>query len=105
MIHKDSRELLLHRFGNKPGKLLSHLTKETFTSIAISKMKKQDETKITEAKEISELFENYYTSLYSPQTLDDDKALAFLEESKIPKLTQAQIDQLNEPITKETIER
>lgn len=49
MIHKDNRDLLLHRFGNKPGKLLSHLTKENFTPNSINKMRKQDGTKTSKA--------------------------------------------------------
>lgn len=63
MIHKDNRDLLLHRFGNKPGKLLSYLTKEHYTPIFITKMRKLDGTKTSDTQDISEVFETYYKTL------------------------------------------
>lgn len=67
-IFRDHRDLTLHRFVNKPGKLLSHLTKERYTPITINRMRNRDGTTTSDKQNISKIFEQYYKALYSPKT-------------------------------------
>lgn len=98
MVYKDHRDLTMHKFGNKAGKLLSFLTKEKFTPIFIQKIKTPEGNSTTDPKEINTLFRKYYETLHAKQPNNQGAAHKFLSQISLPIVTEEQCD-TNSPIT------
>ena len=58
----------------------------------------------TNTKELSMIFKTYYEQLYANQLGNLEEMGAFLENHKLPKLEQEEIENVNRPITREEIE-
>ena len=58
----------------------------------------------TNTKEIQTILKTYYEQLYSNKLGNLEEMDTFLENHKLPKLEQEEIENLNRPITKEEIE-
>ena len=59
---------------------------------------------MTNTKEIETIIRNYYQQLYASKLSNLDEMDAFLENYKLPKLNQEEIDNLNRPISSNKIE-
>ena len=58
----------------------------------------------TNTKEVETIIRNYYQQLYANKLSNLDEMDAFLENYKLPKLNQEEIDSLNRPISSNEIE-
>ena len=58
----------------------------------------------TNTKEIQTILKTYYEQLYTNKLGNLEEMDAFLENHKLPKLEQEEIENLNRPITREEIE-
>lgn len=99
-LHTDQRDLKYLRFGNKPGKLLAHLTREAYIPISIPKIRKADRTYTTNPAEINMIFRTFYATLYAKQVEDNPLILAaksdrFLRSPDMPILDKNELEMLN----------
>lgn len=99
VTQKEALDLKYHLHGNKAGKLLAHLTKETFKPTVIPKIRNTQGTLHTEEDKINKVFMDYYTLLYSKTQADTQKGREFLEKIPLSTLTEEQLTKLNDPIT------
>ena len=58
----------------------------------------------TNTKEIQTILKTYYEQLYANKLGNLEEMDAFLENHKLPKLEQEEIENLNRPITRQEIE-
>ena len=58
----------------------------------------------TNIKEMQTILKTYYEQLYANKIGNLEEMNAFLENHKLPKLEQEEIENLNRPITREEIE-
>ena len=58
----------------------------------------------TNTKEIQMILKTYYEQLYANKSSNLEEMDAFLENHKLPKLEQEEIENLNRPVTREEIE-
>lgn len=83
MIQSDHRDLHMHKFGSKPGKMLSYLTKEAYTPVAIPKMKTTTGDSVTEPKAINKIFETFYQNLYVATNSDSNTMKTYLSSMEL----------------------
>lgn len=104
LLIQDHTDLKFQKFGNKGGKLLSYLTKEAYTLIAIVKMKTEQGKKGTVPKDINAIFSRYYETLYNKPIGGKEEMASFLDTITLDKVTDEQKRLLNAPITKKEVE-
>lgn len=104
MTQNDHKDLKYHKYGNKPGKLLAHLTRDRHQPISIPKIKKQNGTYATDVKDINTVFQQYYQIPYSEQKSDTESRSAYLDDHQLPTLTEQQLAVLNALIANKDIQ-
>lgn len=102
-INNSFRDLKYLKFGNKPGKLLSYLTKEAYNPINIPKIKMMTKGVTNDPRIINKTFAQFYEYLYAPQKDGTTEAKAFLSSVAIATITKDQMDTLNAPISTQDI--
>lgn len=102
-MHTTYRDLKFLKYGNKPGKLLSYLTKGAYTPICIPKINIGYGKTSTDLGVISTLLEKFYENLYSPQEDREEAAEKFLGSVYLPTLTDIYLDTLNLQLTKQEL--
>lgn len=93
----------LIKFVNKPGELLSRLTKGLYKLMHIMDLRDRTDQLTQPPQQITNILEAYYTGLYSEDPKDQATAQTFLDRLTLPKLSMSQIKYLNAPISKEEI--
>ena len=90
---------------NKIDKTLARLSRGQRESIQINKIRKESGDITTEPEEIQEIIRSYYyKNLYSTKLENLEEMDEFLDTYKITKLTQDQVNHLNNAITPKEIE-
>lgn len=98
MLYTEHRDLNLLRYGNKPGELLTYLTKEAIAPITFSKIRKPEGSFSSNPAEINAIFGKFYETLYSAQSENKAAADRLLGATSLPTLTKEQLDNSNGPI-------
>lgn len=102
-INNSFRDLKYLKFGNKPGKLLTYLTKEAYNPINIPMIKMKTKGVTNDPRFINKTFAQFYKHLYTPQKEGTTEAKAFLSSVAIPTITKDQMDTLNALISTQDI--
>ena len=89
---------------NKIDKPLASLIKKKREKTQINKIMNEKGEITTNTKEIQTILKTYYEQLYTNKLGNLEEMDAFLENHKLPKLEQEEIENLNRPITREEIE-
>ena len=100
---KKTRSWFFERI-NKIDKPLASLIKKKREKTQINKIMNKKGEITTNTKEIQTILKTYYEQLYANKLGNLEETDAFLEDHKIPKLEQEEIENLNRPITREEIE-
>uniref|UniRef100_A0A803T3V9 Reverse transcriptase domain-containing protein n=1 Tax=Anolis carolinensis TaxID=28377 RepID=A0A803T3V9_ANOCA len=90
--------------ANKPGAWLARKIRKKKQQQPIIKIKKGNMT-LTTDKDIIQEFEEFYTTLYKEENIDQDKIEEYLGAQKFNKITDDQRELLNKEITKEEIKK
>ena len=88
--------------GEKPTKYFCSLESRNFTNKIIPKIQKENGVIISDQNEILQEVKNFYQDLYSSKTTESNLLKNFdndFENIKVPKLTNTEADQLEEPIS------
>ena len=90
-----------HEQGEKNTKYFLNLEKRQSAKTYISKLKSQDGQEITNSDEILNCQKLFYKNLYAavPRKIQDDKL--FFEDPNLPKLKDADLEELERPLTKQ----
>lgn len=91
--------LKYHGFGNKAGKLLSHLIKGAHKPTFIFSLLDAQGSLVTSNEQINEVFRPFYAKLYVAPAFPSNAAVQFFNTILLPKVTEAQLNDLNAPIT------
>ena len=86
---------------NKIDKPLANLIKKKREKTQITKIMNEKGEITTNTKEIQTILKTYYEQLYTNTLGNQEEMDAFLENHKLPKLEQEEIENLNRPITRE----
>ena len=89
---------------NRIDKPLASLIKNKREKTLINKIMNEKVENTTNTKEIQNILKTYYEQLYTNNLGNLEEMDAFLENHKLPKLEQEEIENLNRPITREEIE-
>ena len=89
---------------NKIDKPLASLIKKKREKTQIDKIMNEKGEITTNTKEIQRIIKTYYEKTYTNKLGNLEEMDAFLENQKLPKLEQEEIENLNRPITREDIE-
>ena len=89
---------------SKIDKLLASLIKKKREKTQINKIMNEKGEITTNTKEIQTILKTYYEQLYANKLGNLEEMDAFLENHKLPKLEQEEIENLNRPITRKEIE-
>lgn len=71
-------QLHFHKFGNKAGKLLARLSKDTYLSKHFTALHNPDSTLSTSPKDINKTLETFYANLYAQEPIDPLEATKWL---------------------------
>lgn len=95
-----------YEYGEKTGKLLAQQIKETTASRLITEIRTNSGQTTTNPKIINETFKNFYSTLYSSESKNDQKLIDnFFENLQIPTISLDNKKILDQPITKEEIKQ
>ena len=89
---------------NKIDKPLATLIQKKREKAQINKIMNEKGEITTNTKEVETIIRSYYQQLYANKLSNLDEMDAFLENYKLPKLNQEEIDNLNRPISSNEIE-
>ena len=89
---------------NKIDKPLTTLIQKKREKAQINKIMNEKGEITTNTKEVEIIIRSYYQQLYANKLSNLDEMDAFLENYKLPKLNQEEIDNLNRPISSNKIE-
>lgn len=89
---------------NKIDKPLASLINKKREKTQINKIMKEKGEITTNTKEIQTILKTYYGQLYANKLGNLEEMDAFLENYKLPKLEQEEIENLNRPIIREEME-
>lgn len=103
LLQTDHRKLKFHKFGNRPGKMLSYLKKEAYTPISIPKMKNHKGDIVTNRKAINDIFKKFHQNLYLEPHSDKEEIKRYLINTPLPTISTIQLDSLNAPRTETEI--
>ena len=93
-----------YEFGNKPSKLLAHQLKKEQTERTIKAINFNDNITYY-PKEINQAFFEFYNTLYKSQNSHSQEELdQYLQNKKLPKMTELDQQYLNSPFTKEEVQ-
>ena len=90
----------INKIDNPPASLIKKKREKT----QITKIMNEKGEITTNTKEIQMILKTYYEQLYANKLSNLKEMDAFLENHKLPKLEQEEIENLNRPITREEIE-
>lgn len=102
-VKTNYASLRLHKFGNKAGKLLSHLTKGPQLLVNISSHWDSSGNVQSSSTRINQAFRDFYMSPYSKDRVDSNAASAFLKDIPPSRLTQEHLDTIHAPLSGEEI--
>ena len=85
-------------------KPLASLIKKKREKTQINKIVNEKGEITTNTKEIKTVLKTYYEQLYANKLGNLEEMDAFLENNKLPKLEDEEVENLNRPITREEIE-
>ena len=89
---------------NKISKTLASLIKNKREETQINRITNEKGEITTNTKEIQMILKTYYEQLYTNKLGNLEEMDTFLENHKLPKMEQEEIENLNRPITNEEIE-
>ena len=89
---------------NKIDKPLATLIQKKREKAQINKLMSEKGEITTNTREIEAIIRNYYQELYASKLSNLDEMDAFLENYKLPKLSQEEMDNLNRPISSNKFE-
>ena len=96
--------LVLWEKLNKIDKTLARPTKIKTEWTQVTNIKYETEAVTTEPAAVKRIQREYYKTLYAHKLNNLEEMDKFLENYKLPKLNQDEIDNINSPITIEEIE-
>lgn len=92
--------------GEKAGRLLARQLKKQESSHAIPCVKDSHGKVVTTAKEINQVFMDFYKTLYTSETLSNQEKLEnWFSQFKLPRLSQEQAQFLETPVTEEEVRK
>lgn len=83
--------------------MLARQCKGTYIPTHISALKATQHNTISSAKAISQILQQFFTKLYSPDPIDLTSAQDFLQQVSLPQIDHTLLSQLNSPITEQEI--
>lgn len=93
-----------YEYGERASKMLAHQLRKSESTHVIPDIKTQSGHTTTEPTEINKTFQNFYSNLYKPESLNNPELFdVFFEELPLPTLDSQFRDKLEMPITLEEI--
>ena len=89
---------------NKIDKALARLIKKKREKTQINRIRNEKGEVTTDTAEIQRIMRDYYKQLYANKMDNLEKMDKFLEKHKLPRLNQAETENINRPITSTEIE-
>lgn len=88
-----------HRYGNRPGKILSYLLKGQHPPTIIKRLRTSTGTLTTKGEEISSILHGFYSKLYDNPQMDMEAKVDFWRRVSLPQISPVQAASLIQPVT------
>lgn len=100
-FYRSQFDAEMHRFGNKSGKLLANLARGRRVVTHITALKSTRGTTHTNPKQINNIFQDYYRSLYFDHSEPDsvEQGVSFLDRVRLPTAGDEHRELLNKEIS------
>ncbi|XP_030074184.1 cilia- and flagella-associated protein 251 [Microcaecilia unicolor] len=109
LLHRRARKshiyyrYMLYKHGNKAGKLLAKLLKQKGGTNHILALRGTGGGLKTADRDICNIFQTFYKNLYAPPEEEGLVSQMYLTNLNLPRLTQREREQLNQPFTEEEV--
>lgn len=111
LYEKSKRKLFFHRqksfeHGERAWKLLAYLVHCEERPPVVISLRSPGNVLVTEPTQVTTLFQDFFIALYATKAPSDSTLMeSFLDELPIPELTEAQMRELEAPLTKDEISK
>lgn len=92
-------DAILHKFGNKAGKLLARLCKGPYRPMHITSLQDTAGNIKSSQQDINKAMLQYYSSLYANDPKDIIAIKSFLDRQSLPTVSPSQFEALSAPIS------